>query len=59
MFMMSDEAVAAVQAAYQKGGEWAAVVELRRHFPLITGNEQALWCVRIITGWRPPLPKGC
>jgi hypothetical protein len=30
-----------------------AVVELRRHFPLIEDNEQARACVRTIAGWKP------
>lgn len=32
-----------------------AVVELRRHFPLIQDNEQARACVRTIVGWKPPV----
>jgi hypothetical protein len=37
--------------------ELAAVVELRRHFPLIHDNEQARACVRTIAGWKPLTPK--
>jgi hypothetical protein len=41
-----DEATAdAIRRAFNEGGELAAVVELRRHFPLIQDNEQARACV--------------
>jgi hypothetical protein len=33
--------------------ELAAVVELRRHFPGITDNENARLCVPSIAGWKP------
>jgi len=29
------------------------VVELRRHFPLITDNAEARRCVRTLAGWKP------
>jgi hypothetical protein len=57
MFTVSQEAAAAIQAAYDRGGEFSAAVELRRWFPGITDNEQARTCVRIIAGWSP-LPIG-
>jgi len=52
-----DEVTAAIRAAFDSGGELSAVVELRRHFPLITDNEQARDCVRTIAGWKPLPPK--
>ena len=36
--------------------ELSAVVELRRHFPLITDNVRGRECVRISAGWQPVLP---
>ena len=53
MFMVSEETAAAVRAVYRQDGEWAAVVELRRHFPVLKDNGDALRCVRVIAGWPP------
>jgi hypothetical protein len=33
MFSVSEAEVAAIRAAYERGGELAIAVELRRHFP--------------------------
>ena len=57
MFMVSEMETAAIQAAYQERGEWAAVMELRRHFPGIKDNAAAQRWVRVIVGWRPLLPE--
>ena len=51
MFVVDEAAAAAIRRAWEAGGELAGVVELRRHFPLITDNEQARRCVRTIVGW--------
>jgi hypothetical protein len=56
MFVVDEATAAAIRAALQQGGELSAVVELRRHFPLITDNTEARRCVRTIAGWRP-LPQ--
>jgi hypothetical protein len=53
MFVVSEEEAAALQDAFDRGGEFAAGVELRRRFPGISDNEQARRCARIIVGWRP------
>ena len=53
MFVVDEETAAAVRRAWEEGGELAGVVELRRHFPLITDNAHARRCVRAIVGWRP------
>jgi hypothetical protein len=53
MFVVDEETAAAIRHAWEEGGELAGVVELRRHFPLITDNERARLCVRAIVGWRP------
>lgn len=59
MFMVDEETVQAIRQAYRMDGGWAAVVELKRRFASITDNAHALWCVRIIAGWRPSAPDGC
>lgn len=38
---------------FERGGEFAAAVELRRRFPGISDNEQARRCARTIAGWKP------
>jgi hypothetical protein len=57
MFTVDEVTAAAIRKAYEEGGELAGVVELRRHFPGITDNENARLCVRTIASWQPlPLP---
>jgi len=53
MFSVDEPTAAAIRKAFEEGGELAAIVELRRHFPGITGNENARLCVRAIAGWEP------
>lgn len=56
MFSVSQDEAAAIQRAFHESGEWAAVVELRRHFH-IQDNVNALNAVRSIVRWtRPPHP---
>ena len=61
MFVVDEETAAAIRRAWEEGGELAGVVELRRHFPLITNDEQARRCVRAIVGWgaRPTSDQEC
>jgi hypothetical protein len=56
MFTVDEPTAAAIRAAFDQGGELAAVLELRRHFPLIQDNEQARACVRTIASWKPLPP---
>ena len=56
MFTVDEATAAAIRHAAEDGGELAGVVELRRHFPLITDNADARRCVRVIAGWRPADP---
>ena len=56
MFVVSEAEAAAIRAAFQEHGEFAAAVELRRLCPGIRDTAQARACVRTIAGWRP-LPK--
>ena len=50
MFVVTEEDEAAIRAAYQQRGEFAAAVELRQRFPGITDNAQARECARTIAG---------
>jgi hypothetical protein len=53
MFMVSEEAAAAIRAIFDQEGEMSAAIELRRRFPGITDNAKARECARIIAGWKP------
>jgi hypothetical protein len=53
MFVVTEAEAAATRGAFDQGGEFAAAVELRRHFPDVTGNVQARECARTIAGWKP------
>jgi hypothetical protein len=58
VFVVDDETAEAIRRAWERGGELAGVVELRRHFPLITDNANARLCVRAIVSWRSqPAPE--
>ena len=58
MFMVSEDDAAAIRAAFDQGGEFAAAIELRRRFPGIVDNAEAQRCARTIAGWTeaPNLP---
>jgi hypothetical protein len=60
MFSVDEATAAAIRQVFEESGEFAAAVELRRHFPGIADNENARLCVRAIAGWKPlpPLPHG-
>ncbi len=45
MFAVDEPTAEAIRRAWDEGGELSAVVELPRHFPLITDNAQARLCV--------------
>jgi hypothetical protein len=58
MFVVSEEAAAAIRCAYKQDGELSAEIELRRHFPAVVDNVQARACARAIAGWTSlPLPQ--
>ncbi len=52
MFTVSEEDAAAIRAVFERDGEFAAAIELRRLFPGIADNDQARLCARTIAGWR-------
>jgi hypothetical protein len=53
MFVVSEAEAAAIRAAFDRGGELSAAVELRRLFPGVTDNAQARECARAIAAWKP------
>jgi len=53
MFLVSETEASAIRAAFDKGGELSAVVELRRLFPGLADNENTRACARTIAGWQP------
>jgi hypothetical protein len=57
MFTVSEAEAAVIRAAFEQGGEFSAVMELRRLFPGVTDNTEARECARTIAAWKP-LPAG-
>src|SRR5271165_1834426 len=53
MFSIDEPTADAIRRALSENGELAAIIELRRHFPLIGDNAQARMCVRAIASWGP------
>lgn len=51
MFCVDEETAEAIRRAFMEHGDLSAVVEVRKHFPLITDHARALECARIIAGW--------
>jgi hypothetical protein len=54
MFCVSESDVAAIHAAFQADGEFAAAVELRRRFVGISSNAEASRSVQVILRWTAP-----
>jgi hypothetical protein len=42
-----------IRAAFDRGGEFSAAVELRRLFPGLANNEETRDCAKAIAGWKP------
>ena len=53
MFVVSEVEAAAIRAAFDRGGEFSAAIELRRLFPGLTDNDQAREFARTIARWKP------
>ena len=53
MFCVDEPTAEAIRRVFHEDGELSAVIELRRHFPLITDIARGRECVRAIAGWRP------
>jgi hypothetical protein len=56
MFSVDEPTAEAIRRAHDEG-ELSAIVEFRRHFPLITDHAKAGECVRIVAGWKPRPPQ--
>jgi hypothetical protein len=59
MFVVSEEAAAAIRSAYEQEGELSAAIEVRRFFPGISDNAKARECARQIAGWKPLPAAAC
>ena len=57
MFAVDEATATAIRDVFNEHGELSAIVEFRRHFPLIGDNDRAWQCVQIIASWQP-LPGG-
>lgn len=57
MFSVDETTARTIRQVFEDKGELSAVVELRRHFPGITDNENARRCVRAIASWTPLPPQ--
>jgi hypothetical protein len=53
MFLVTEADASAIRDTFEQAGEVAAAVELRRRFPLLTNNANALEWARTIASWRP------
>ena len=53
MFVVTEAEAEAIRRALEEGGERAAVIALRRHFPGIRDNADAGLLARTIAGWKP------
>jgi hypothetical protein len=53
MFVVSEAEAAAIRAAFDRDGEFAAAIVVRRLFPAVADNEHARQCARTIAGWKP------
>jgi hypothetical protein len=56
MFAVDGPPAEAIRRLFNKSGELSAVVELHRHLPVVSDNEQARACVRTVASWKP-LPR--
>jgi hypothetical protein len=56
MFSISDKDIAAIQAAFERGGELSATIEVRRIFPGIPDNAEARRIALTLAGWKPVSP---
>ena len=56
MFAVDPVTADAIRQAFNKDGELAAVVEFRRHYPLLANNENARSFVHAIASWQAIAP---
>jgi hypothetical protein len=53
MFLVTEADASAIRDAFVQAGELSAAVELRRRFPVLANDANAVEWARIIAGWRP------
>lgn len=53
MFVVTEADAAAIRAAFDRGGDLSAAVELRRLFPGVMDTAKARECAQTIAGWKP------
>jgi hypothetical protein len=53
VFAVTETEAAAISAAFERGGELSAAIELRRLFPGLKDNATARQCARTIASWKP------
>jgi hypothetical protein len=53
MFVVTEAEATAIRAAFDRGGELSAAIELRRLFPGVTDTAQARECARTTAAWKP------
>jgi hypothetical protein len=58
MIVVNEAEAVATRAAFDRGGEFSAAMELRRLFPGIIDTKHACECARIVAAWKslPPRP---
>ena len=52
MFVVTEADAAAIRDIFEREGEFAAAMEVRRRFRAITDNDKAREQARVIAGWR-------
>ena len=53
MIVVNEAEATAIRAAFDRGGEFSAAMELRRLFPGISDTARARECARIVATWKP------
>jgi hypothetical protein len=59
MFAVDEATAEAIRRAWHEGCELSAIVEFKRHFPLISDHAKARICVRAILSWAPRDKQNC
>lgn len=59
MFVVTEADAAAIRDIFEREGEFATAIEVRRRFPGIIDNGKAREQARIIAGWRPIPVSAC
>ena len=53
MFVVDNATADTIRRTWQEQDELSALIELRRHFPLIADPAKARLCLHAILGWAP------